>query len=91
MTSSDSEHFRIAVRDMRDVKVGERVPRQFPGEHDFESGATMTLTVTKVDDELIHCGLWTFDRATGMEVDHDLRWGPMYGVTGTFLVERAGS
>jgi hypothetical protein len=50
----------------------------------------MELIVTEVDDQLIYCGPkgtgWTFDRLTGAEVDHDLRWGPMYGITGTFLV-----
>jgi hypothetical protein len=46
----------------------------------------MRMQVTDVDDTLIHCGSWTFDRATGAEVDHDLGWGPQYGVTGTYLV-----
>lgn len=76
--------------DMRHAKPGDHVLRQFPGERDFESGIQMKLVVTDIDDELIYCGPkgsgWTFDRATGAEVDHDLRWGPMYGITGTFLV-----
>jgi hypothetical protein len=46
----------------------------------------MPMQVTVVDDTLIHCGGWTFDRETGAEVDHDLGWGPEYGVTGTYLV-----
>lgn len=50
----------------------------------------MVLQVTEVDDELIFCGPkgtgWSFDRATGAEVDHGLGWGPMYGRTGTFLI-----
>jgi hypothetical protein len=79
---------------MRHVKPGDHVLRQFPGEHDFESGFRMELVVTEIDDELIYCGPrgtgWSFDRATGAEVDHDLRWGPMYGITGTFLVGLAG-
>jgi hypothetical protein len=47
----------------------------------------MPLQVTAIDDTLIHCGPWTFDRKTGAEVDHGLGWGPMYGVTGIYLVD----
>lgn len=72
---------------MRHVKPGDKVRRQFgpvPGQ------LIMVLLVTEVDDELIYCGPkgmgWSFDRATGAEVDHGLHWGPMYGVTGTFLI-----
>jgi hypothetical protein len=90
MTDSEFEHFSVTGRDMRHVKVGDRVLRKFPGSRDFESGTTIELLVTEVDDELIYCGPkgagWSFDRATGIEVDHDLHWGPMYGVTGTLLV-----
>lgn len=35
--------------------------------------------------------LWTFDKATGMEVDEGLRWGPQYGVTGTYIVPSGGA
>ena len=28
---------------------------------------------------------WTFDRKTGAEIDHDLHWGPMYGITGSYI------
>jgi hypothetical protein len=45
----------------------------------------MRLRVSNVDDTLIYCGAWTFDRATGTEVDDDLCWGPAYGRTGSFL------
>lgn len=90
MTESEPESFIVTVRDMRHVKVGDRVLRKFPGLHDFESGPVVKLVVTDVDDDLIYCGskgaVWSFDRATGMEVDHELGWGPAYGVTGTFLV-----
>lgn len=72
--------------DMRHIKPGDSVRRQFGP----APGPVMVLRVTEVDDELIYCGPkgvgWSFDRATGAEVDHDLRWGPMYGITGTFLV-----
>jgi hypothetical protein len=91
MDDFESKNFvNVTGRDMRHVKVGDHVLRKFSGSRDFESGATMELIVTEVDDELIYCGPkgigWSFDRATGAEVDHDLRWGPIYGMTGTFLV-----
>jgi hypothetical protein len=84
------DYLTVTVHDMRHVKAGDYVLRKFPGLHDFESGMAVELVVTEVDDELIYCGPkgvgWSFDRATGMEVDHQLRWGPTYGLTGTFLV-----
>ena len=64
-----------------DIKVGDRVGRQMGSD-----GPIMWLTVTDVDDEVIHCNLWTFDRATGAEIDHELQWGPEYGRTGSFIV-----
>jgi hypothetical protein len=72
--------------DMRHVKVGDKVKRQFG----LTPGTNMVLQVTEVDEDLIYCGPkrtgWSFDRATAAEVDHGLGWRPMYGVTGTFLV-----
>jgi hypothetical protein len=88
--NESEDHFTVPVRDMRHIKAGDQVVRKFPGLHDFESGMAVKLVVTEVDHELIYCGPkgvgWSFDRATGMEVDHELQWGPMYGITGTFLV-----
>lgn len=52
------------------VEVGDTVTRLICGI------IPMELKVTKVDDNLIHCGAWTFDRVTGAEVDEDLDWGP---------------
>lgn len=52
------------------VKAGDTVTRLICGTMPME------LAVTKVDDKLIHCGPWTFDRVTGAEVDEDLGWGP---------------
>lgn len=63
-----------------DIKVGDRVGRQMT-----EDGPVMWLTVTDVDDTIIHCNLWTFDRETGAEIDHDLQWGPEYGRTGSYI------
>lgn len=77
---------KVAARDFRMVAVGDKVTRMLAGT------VPMELTVTAVDDELIHCGVpggpdgWTFDRATGVEVDDDLGWGPTHGYTGSFLV-----
>lgn len=34
----------------------------------------MPLRVTELDDETVTCGWWTFDRATGAEVDEELGW-----------------
>lgn len=63
-----------------EIKVGDSVGRQMG-----EDGPVMWLTVTEVDELLIHCNLWTFDRATGAEIDHDLQWGPEYGRTGSYI------
>lgn len=62
------------------IKEGDKIVRLLSGL------VPMTMTVERVDDILIHCaGGWTFDRETGVEVDDDLRWGPDYGQTGSFL------
>jgi hypothetical protein len=62
------------------VKTGDVVTRMLAGVIPCE------LNVTDVDDKLIHCGPWTFDRVTGAEVDEDLGWGPGPGQhTGSFL------
>ncbi len=65
-----------------DIKVGDRIGRQLGS----DETALTWLTVTDVDDDLIHCNLWTFDRKTGAEIDHDLKWGPEYGRTGSYIV-----
>lgn len=65
-----------------DVQVGDRVGREMG-----KSGPLMWLTVTKVDEEIIHCNLWQFDRKTGAEIDHELKWGPEYGKTGSYIVQ----
>lgn len=50
------------------VKEGDTVTRLICG------FLPMELKVTKVDEKLIHCGDWTFDKVTGAEVDEDLGW-----------------
>jgi len=63
----------------REIKQGDTVTRVLGGLH-------VRLTVTRVDESLIHCGDWTFDRVTGVEVDDDLEWGPAYGKSGSYLL-----
>lgn len=65
---------------LTDVKVGDRIGRRMGYD-----GPVMWLTVTEIDDSTIRCNLWEFDRSTGMEIDHDLQWGPEYGQTGSFI------
>lgn len=65
-----------------DVKPGDRVARQVG-----RKGPLMWLTVTEVTDDSIFCNLWQFDRRSGAEIDHELRWGPEYGRTGSYLVQ----
>jgi hypothetical protein len=57
-------------QDLSGVQVGDECQRVFRGE------SLMILRVTEVTDDLIICGPWTFDRATGAEIDEDLNWGP---------------
>lgn len=67
------------------VRVGDTVTQAFGG-----TEIRLKLVVTAVNDDLIQCGGpdgWHFDRETGLEVDEELKWGPKYGITGTFLVE----
>lgn len=47
----------------------------------------MELLVDKVDEQLIHCGAWTFDRVTGIEEDEELGWGVKFGASGSRLIE----
>ena len=73
------------------VKPGDTVTRLLAGT------VSMQLRVAHVDDKLIYAGHeyeegqeypgWTFDRISGAEIDHGLGWGPMYGITGSYLVE----
>lgn len=63
-------------------KVGEIVNRVMGYE-----GPTMSLKITEVHDEHFCCGPWTFDIATGAEIDEDLDWGPPPKNTGTYIQE----
>lgn len=63
------------------LKVGDYVTREM-------CGLKEKWKVTSITSELITIGMgWTFDPKTGAEVDDYLRWGPKYGVTGSFLIK----
>jgi hypothetical protein len=61
------------------LAIGQTVRRMIDGE------LFMELRVTAISDSVITCSAWTFDRATGAEIDDDLGWGPAYGRTGSYL------
>lgn len=72
-----------------DIKVGDRLNRMF-GNGEF----WMEMIVIDLVDANIICvpsaapsfpDKWTFDRATGAEVDVGLEWGPDFGKTGSYL------
>jgi hypothetical protein len=65
---------------MEDIKVGDRVVRWLGG------AIPMPLRVTQVTGTTVECSLWTFDRATGAEIDDDLGWGPPPRITVSFIV-----
>ena len=70
---------------MIDVQVGDVVERRLS-----VLGPSMRLTVTAVDATCIHCGPWTFLRATGGEVDDDLGWDGVHR-TGSLIRKVAQS
>ena len=57
----------MTEEELKKIVPGDRVVRNMVGVY-------MTLNVSTVDDTLIHCGPWTFDRTTGAEIDEDLGW-----------------
>ena len=65
------------------VRPGDVVTRMLAG------AIPIQLKASSIDDDLIHCGPWTFDRVTGIEVDEELGWGPRFGVTGSYLTATA--
>jgi len=68
-----------ARRTFRYLRVGDHVTRLVGGQR------MGSFEVTAVDATLVHCGPWTFDRVTGIEVDPDLGLGPG-GLIGTWLI-----
>lgn len=63
-----------------DLKKGDPVTRMLAGT------VPMNLKVTAIDENIITCGWWTFNRATGGEVDADLGWDGV-NHTGSVLTE----
>jgi len=61
------------------LKPGDTVVRMLAGE------IPMPLKVTEVTEDLIKCGPWQFDRATGAELDEELGW--TVEKTGSWLVD----
>lgn len=61
------------------LKVGDEVTRMLAG------SIPMKLKVIAIEDGVLTCGAWTFDQATGAEIDDDLNWGPPPKRTGSFL------
>jgi len=63
---------------LRDKEVGDVVVRNL-------CGAKHELKITKITEDVVHCGPWRFCRTSGMEIDDDCRWGPEFGRTGSVL------
>ncbi|MES2729972.1 MAG: hypothetical protein V4621_07780 [Pseudomonadota bacterium] len=63
------------LKTLNDLAVGDVVTR-------YVSAAKipMCLKVSAIDDNLIHCGPWKFNKSNGAEVDLELGWD---GVTAT--------
>lgn len=68
-----------ATYNPEEIRVGSVVRRMLAGT------IPVDLIVQKIENGVIDCG-WTFDLATGAEIDKDLGWGPKYGVTGSYLI-----
>lgn len=65
--------------DGKSVRIGMKVRRMLAGK------VPMELMVTDLNDTLVTCGWWTFDRTTGVEIDEELGWG--LTITGSVLTE----
>lgn len=65
------------------MQVGDEVTRVLAGQ------LPMSLIITEVTDTTIKCGDWTFDKATGAEIDDFLNWGPPPLRTGSYIKEIA--
>ena len=65
---------------LSEVGTGDTVVRWLGG-----GAIRMLLQVESITEKRIICvGGWEFDRATGMEIDEQLGWGPD-GVTGSYI------
>lgn len=61
------------------IKIGDPVIRLLAGT------VPMKLLVTEMTEDTVVCGWWTFDRATGAEIDEDLGWGATPLHTGSYI------
>ncbi len=68
------------MKKLSDLKVGDIVTRWIGGE------IPMPMRVDKIVGSVIECGAWTFDLATGAEIDEDLGWGAPPLMTGSYIV-----
>ncbi len=73
------ENIEVNSKKFDHVSVGDHLIRSIGGK------IKMTVKVTLVTEDKIHCGAWVFDKKTGAEIDEDLEWGPH--VTGSYLFE----
>ncbi len=65
---------------LSEIRIGDTVVRWLGG-----GGIRMLLQVESLTEKRIICvGGWEFERATGMEIDEELGWGPD-GVTGSWI------
>lgn len=65
------------------LREGTKVTRLLAG------AVPMEMTVeSNVDGLVTMVGGWTFDAETGIEIDHELGWGPEYNCTGSFLTKQ---
>lgn len=66
---------------LQDVEVGDTVVRLMGG------SVEMPLVVSKVDDQFVYCGDYTFEREHGCEYDPDLQWGSPWRATGSIITK----
>ena len=69
----------MTMKKLTNVKIGDTVTRWLGGT------VPMTLRVTGISHAAIECGPYTFNRATGAEMDEDLDWGPPPKTTGSYI------
>jgi len=56
---------------LQNLKVGDTVTRQMGYTPPY---CCTEMIVTRIDEDFIHCGPWTFSRETGREIDEILGW-----------------
>lgn len=71
----------ILIDWLKSLKVGDPVVRMLAGT------VPMELTVKEITDNKIICGMWEFDKKTGVEIDEDMGWGPDTH-SGSYLQEK---